>query len=162
MTRDVLPLERTASAVTAAHAAAADETRLRRRRIAWTLGVIVALLAAVEILFYPRTQAVHVTRRRVVDVYRVTRNAGIRRFFRHGDELGTAMVVQYFSGVHGTQAQGLERYDVFEWARPLAEREGIHFIVVSRMEPVLTRWVPFQRYDVYPFRQKADGTWGGL
>jgi hypothetical protein len=162
MTRDVLPLERTAAAVLAAHANAADEARQRRRRVAWTFAAVLAVIVALELLGYPRTRAVRVTPKRVVDVFRVTRNPGIQRFFRHGEGLGTALVVQYFSTERGSQAQGLERLDVFEWARPQAERQGIHFIVLSRMEPVLTRAVPLQHSDFYPFRQKADGTWGGL
>ena len=163
MNRDVLPLERTAEAVLAAHASAADEARKRRRRMAWWVGTVLAVIAAFELLSYPRTQAVRVTPKRVVDVFRVTRNPGIQRFFgRHGEGLGTALVVQYYSDARGDQAQGLERLDVFEWARPQAEREGLHFIVLSRREPVLTRAVPFEHSDFYPFRKKADGSWGGL
>jgi hypothetical protein len=163
MKGDVLPLERTAAAVIAAHASALDEARKSRRRIAWVCATILVVLVALEFLVYPRTQPVHVTRKRVVDVFRVTRNAGLQRAFaRYRAGLGTALVVQYFSDAQGSQAQGLERLDVFEWARPQAEREGIRFIVLSRMEPVLARWVPVQRNDFYPFRLKEDGTWGGL
>jgi len=162
MNRDVLPLQRTAEAVLAAHASAADEARTRWRRMAWRFGTGLAVIAALELLTYPRTHAVQVTRKRVVEVYRVTRNPGVQRFFRHSGELGTALVVQYFSAERGDQAQGLERLDVFEWARPQAEREGIHFILLSRREPVLTRLVPVSHDDFYPFRRKPDGSWGGL
>jgi hypothetical protein len=39
---------------------------------------------------------------------------------------------------------------------------GIHVIGLSRQQPMLTRLLPLMRADFYPFRQKPDGSWGGL
>jgi hypothetical protein len=163
MSSDVEPEQRTAAEVLAAHASATHEARRRRRRLAGQLGTVLAVIVAYELSCYPRTQAVWVSPQRVVDVVAVTRDAGVQRMFgARGDGLGPAFVVQYFSAARGSQAQGLERIDVFDWARPQAEGQGLHAIVLWRIEPVVTRLLPFQRGDFYAFRQRPDGTWGGL
>jgi hypothetical protein len=162
-TKDVLPLERTAAAVMAAHASDAGELRRRRRRFAWLFGVIAALIVVADLSLYAGTQTVHVTKRREVEIRSLSRIEGMyRRIGTHRQELGSALVVRYFSTEQGAQAQGLERLDVFEWARPRAERGGMRVIVLSRQQPMLTRLLPLFHADIYPFRQKPDGTWGGL
>jgi hypothetical protein len=153
----------TAAEVLAARASAAEEAARRRRRLARRLGTVLAVILAYELSCYPRTRAVQVSQRRAVDVVAVSRDAGIQHVFgTRGEGLGASLVVQYFSGARGSQAQGLERLDVFDWARPQAEAQGLHAVVLWRVEPVLTRLLPFQRGDFYAFRQRPDGTWGGL
>ena len=163
MSSEVHPERRSAAAVLLAHASEADDARRRRRRLARRLGAVLAAIVAYELSYYPRTQAVRVSPQRTVEIVAVTQDAGIQHMFgTRGAALGPALVVQYFSAARETPALGLERIDVFDWARPQAEGRGVGVIVLWRIEPVATRLLPFQRGDAYAFRRRPDGTWGGL
>lgn len=127
------------------------------------LGVAAAITLGYALACHPRYQGVRVSASRSVDVISVARDGGIGRMFgAPGATLGPALVVSYYSSARGRQGQGLERLDIFEWARPQAERLGLGAVVLWRTEPVVSRWLPLVRGDVVAFRRKSDGTWGSL
>jgi len=163
MSSEVQPDHRSAADVLAAHVSAADAAQQRQRRLMRWLGTLLLVVVVFELIFYPRTHAVRVSPQHSVDVVAVTQDAGVQQMFgARGAELGPALVVQYFSAARGVQAQNLERVEVFDWARPEAEARGLGAIVVWRIEPVATRFLPFQRGSATAFRRRADSTWSGL
>jgi len=163
MSSEVHPERRTAAEVLAAPASAADAVRQRQRRLRRWLGKALLGIVVYELIFYPRTRAVRVSPQQSVDVVAVTQDAGVLRMFgARGAGLGPALVVQYFSAARGPQAKGLERIAVFDWARLEAEARGLGAIVVWSVEPVATRFLPFQHGELFAFRRRADSTWSGL
>jgi hypothetical protein len=83
-------------------------------------------------------------------------------FGAEGNWVGPALVVSYYSNSSDRQSQGYERLDLFEWARPKADRLGFNAIVLWRTEPVISRWLPFVRGDARVFQKTADGAWPSL
>ena len=154
------PEPRTAAAILAEGEA---RDRARRRRGRRVVGSAAAIALGYALACHPRYETVPVSATRSVDVISVAQDAGIGRMFGPaGATLGPVLVVSYYSAAPDAPGQGLERLDLFEWARPKAEQLGLGAVVLWRTAPVASRWLPFVRGDAVAFRRKPDGTWGGL
>jgi len=126
-----------------------------RSRILLLGAATAALLASLGAL-RPRYTRIIAPSGNAYDLISVTEDSSIWRLFNIRESSGgLAILVNYYSRAEN---QG-EARELLEFAQPVAHARFVKLIVVQQATPVLWRWLPFVRGQLWAYHQSPGGRW---